>query len=536
MSVLSPEPINYRWSRDNYSELARTIDIWRTVLMFSWMVWSDGKKWSYIGGKTEAKVKKRTRKRAIWLRESMLQLGPTFIKVGQLLSTRADILPTESVEELSKLQDEVPAFTAARAKQIIESELGKPIDQMFGYFDPIPLAAASLGQVHKAQLHTGEEIVIKVQRPGLLKLFAIDLGILKKIAEYFQNHPKHGKGRDWVGIYNECQKILYQEADYLNEGRNADTFRRNFRGDRRILVPRVYWRYASRRVLTLEYMPGIKVSNYDALEAAGLDRKVIARIGAESYLEQLLNHGQIQSITREKLLKTFFAIAQKDGEAVINSLVELGALEVTGDTGPLRRSVQYMLDNFMGKSMEKQSVAAISDDLYDIAYDQPFRFPATFTFVMRALSTLEGLGKGLDPNFNFMEVAQPYATNLMENGNAKESGNLSTAFLGELGRQATQMSNTAIALPRRIDETLSKLDRGDIRVRVKSQETDRLLRRLSNVAIGGIYALLGATCLLCATLLLINSLQIPAVIAAIAAGLFLLVLLRSLSRIDRPER
>ncbi len=563
MSVLSSEP-NYRWSRDNYSELARTIDIWRTVLKFSWMIWSDGKKWSYIGGKTEAKVKKRTRKRAIWLRESLLQLGPTFIKVGQLLSTRADILPTESVEELSKLQDEVPAFTATRAKQIIELDLGKPIDEMFAYFDPTPLAAASLGQVHKAQLHTGEEIVIKVQRPGLLKLFAIDLGILKRIAQYFQNHPKHGRGRDWVGIYEECSKILYQEADYLNEGRNADTFRRNFRGDRRIMVPRVYWRYASRRVLTLEYMPGIKISNYEALEAAGIDRKVIARIGAEAYLEQLLNHGffhadphpgnlavtgqgelifydfgmmgQIQSFTREKLLRTFFGIAKKDAEAVVNSLIELGALEVSGDTGPIRRSVQYMLDNFMGQPMEKQSVAAISDDLYDLAYDQPFRFPATFTFVIRALSTLEGLGKGLDPNFNFMEVAKPYATNLMENGTAKESGNLSTAFLGELGRQAAQVSNTAIALPRRIDETLSKLDRGDIRVRVKSQETDRMLRRLSNVGIGGIYALLASTCLLCATLLFVNGLQIPAIASAIIAAIFILVLLRLLSRVDRPER
>ncbi|WP_223805477.1 ABC1 kinase family protein [Pseudanabaena sp. UWO310] len=563
MSVLSSEP-NYRWSRDNYSELARTIDIWRTVLTFSWMIWLDNKKWSYVGGKTEAKVKKRTRKRAIWLRESMLQLGPTFIKVGQLLSTRADILPAESVEELSKLQDKVPAFTVAKAKQIIESDLAKPIDHMFGYFDPIPLAAASLGQVHKAQLHTGEEIVVKVQRPGLLKLFAIDLGILKRIAQYFQNHPKYGRGRDWVGIYEECSKILYQEADYLNEGRNADIFRRNFRGDRRIMVPRVYWRYASKRVLTLEYMPGIKVSNYEALEAAGIDRKAIARIGAESYLEQLLNHGffhadphpgnlavtakgelifydfgmmgQIQSITREKLLRTFFGIAQKDAEVVINSLIDLGALEVTGDTGPLRRSVQYMLDNFMGQSMDKQSVAAISDDLYDIAYDQPFRFPATFTFVMRALSTLEGLGKGLDPSFNFMEVAKPYATNLMENGSAKESGNLSTAFFGELGRQATQVSSTAIALPRRIDETLSKLDRGDIRVRVKSQETDRLLRRLSNVGIGAIYALLGATCFLCATLLFINGLQIPALITAILAGIFVLILLRLLSKIDRPER
>ncbi len=564
MSALSSEP-NYRWSRDNYSELARTIDIWRTVLTFSWMIWLDGKKWSYVGGKTEAKVKKRTRRRAIWLRESMLQLGPTFIKVGQLLSTRADILPTESVEELSKLQDAVPAFTVARARQIIELDLGKPISEMFGYFDPIPLAAASLGQVHKAQLHTGEEIVVKVQRPGLLKLFAIDLGILKRIAEYFQNHPKHGKGRNWVGIYDECSKILYQEADYLNEGRNADTFRRNFKGDRRIMVPRVYWRYASRRVLTLEYMPGIKISNYEALEAAGIDRKVIARIGAEAYLEQLLNHGffhadphpgnlavtgtgelifydfgmmgHIQSFTRDKLLRTFFGIAQKDAEAVVNSLIELGALEVSGDNiAPIRRSVQYMLDNFMGQPMEKQSVAAISDDLYDIAYDQPFRFPATFTFVIRALSTLEGLGKGLDPSFNFMEVAKPYATNLMENGTAKESGSLSTAFLGELGRQAAQVSNTAIALPRRIDETLSKLDRGDIRVRVKSQETDRLLRRISNIGIGAIYALLGATCLLCATLLFVNSSQIPAIAAAIVAIMFILLVWRSLSRLDRPER
>ena len=563
MPALTSET-NYRWSRDNYSELARTIDIWRVVLTFSWMVWIDGKKWSYVGGKTEAKVKKRTRQRAIWLRESMLQLGPTFIKVGQLLSTRADILPTESVEELSKLQDKVPAFTATRARQIIEADLGKPIEEMFNHFDPIPLAAASLGQVHKAQLHTGEEIVVKVQRPGLLKLFAIDLGILKKIAEYFQNHRKYGRGRDWVGIYEECRKILYEEADYLNEGRNADTFRRNFRVDRRIIVPRVYWRYASKRVLTLEYLPGIKVSNYAALEATGLDRKAIARIGAEAYMEQLLNHGffhadphpgnlavtgkgelifydfgmmgRIQSITRDKLLKTFFSIAQKDAEGVINSLIDLGALAVKGDTGPIRRSVQYMLDNFMGQSMEKRSVAAISDDLYDIAYDQPFRFPATFTFVLRAISTLEGLGKGLDPSFNFMEVAQPYATNLMENGSSKESGSLSTAFLGELGRQAAQVGNTAIALPRRIDDTLAKLDRGDIRVRIKSQETDRLLRRLSNVGIGAIYALLGATFLLCATLLFINASQIPAAIAVFAAAICVTALLRLLSKIDRPER
>ncbi|WP_408648798.1 ABC1 kinase family protein [Tumidithrix elongata] len=555
---------NYRWSRDNYSQLARTIDIWRTVLTFLWMIWLDNKKWSYIGGKTERKVKHRTRSRAIWLRESLLQLGPTFIKVGQLLSTRADILPTESVEELSKLQDKVPAFSYEKARRIIELELGKPIADMYHFFDTVPLAAASLGQVHKAQLHSGEEVVVKVQRPGLLKLFAIDLAILRRIAQYFQAHPRYGRGRDWVGIYEECRRILYEEADYLNEGRNADTFRRNFKSDRRIIVPRVYWRYTSRRVLTLEYAPGIKVSNYEALEAAGIERKAIAKIGAESYLQQLLNHGffhadphpgnlavtssgdlifydfgmmgQIQPITKAKLLRTFFGIAQKNADEVIASLVELGALEVSGDLGPVRRSVQYMLDNFMGKPFETQSIAAISDDLYEIAYDQPFRFPATFTFVMRALSTLEGLGKGLDPNFNFMEVAKPFATDLMENGSSKDPGSLSATFFGELSRQAAQVGSSAISLPRKIEDTIAKLERGDIRLRVRSQETDRMLRRLSTVGVGAIYAILSATLILSATILLVNGWGWVAGFAAAIAGFFIVALFRLLIRMDRVER
>jgi predicted unusual protein kinase regulating ubiquinone biosynthesis (AarF/ABC1/UbiB family) len=290
VSGLSAEP-TYRWSQENYSQLARTVDIWRTVLLFLWYNWLDGKNWSYPEGKTEEVLKKRKRKRAIWLRESLLQLGPTFIKVGQLFSTRADLFPAEYVEELSKLQDRVPAFGYEKVGKIIEADLGKPIATMFRHFDPVPIAAASLGQVHKAQLHSGEEIVVKVQRPGLMKLFAIDLTILQQIATYYQNHPRYGKGRDWLGIYGECKRILYQEADYLNEGRNADLFRRNFRHDPRIAVPRIYWRFTSKRVLSLEYMPGIKVSNYEALEAAGIDRKSLAVVGAESYLQQLLNHG-----------------------------------------------------------------------------------------------------------------------------------------------------------------------------------------------------------------------------------------------------
>ncbi|MBD2496640.1 AarF/ABC1/UbiB kinase family protein [Nostoc sp. FACHB-280] len=550
----------YRWNRENYSSKRRFVDIWSFVLTFMFKVWRYNKSWSYPGGVTEAKQAARRKAQAIWVRNTLLDLGPTFIKVGQLFSTRADIFPSEYVEELSKLQDKVPAFSYEQVETIIEQELGKKIPELFQSFEPIPLAAASLGQVHKAVLHSGEAVVVKVQRPGLKKLFEIDLQILKGIARYFQNHPKWGKGRDWMGIYEECCRILWEEIDYLGEGRNADTFRRNFRGYDWVKVPRVYWRYASPRVLTLEYLPGIKISQYEALEAAGLDRKLIARQGAQAYLHQLLNNGffhadphpgniavsaegglifydfgmmgRIKSNVREGLMETLFGIAQKDGDRVVESLVNLGAIAPVDDMGPVRRSVQYMLDNFMDKPFETQSVAAISDDLYEIAYNQPFRFPATFTFVMRAFSTLEGVGKGLDPEFNFMEVAQPYAMQLMTNMNGADSN----SFLNELSRQAVQVSTTAFGLPRRLEDTLEKLERGDMRVRVRSIESERLLRRQASIQLGISYALIISGFTLSATILLVNHYVWLAVVAGLIAAAVSVILIRLLLRLDRYER
>jgi predicted unusual protein kinase regulating ubiquinone biosynthesis (AarF/ABC1/UbiB family) len=550
----------YRWNRETYSSKRRFVDIWSFVLTLMFKIWRYNKAWSYPGGVTEAEQAARRKAQAIWIRETFLNLGPTFIKVGQLFSTRADIFPSEYVEELSKLQDRVPAFSYEQVEAIIEQELGKKIPELFHSFEPVPLAAASLGQVHKAVLHSGESVVVKVQRPGLKKLFEIDLQILKGIARYFQNHPKWGRGRDWMGIYEECCRILWEEIDYLNEGRNADTFRRNFRAYNWVKVPRVYWRYATSRVITLEYVPGIKVSQYDALEAAGVDRKAIARYGAQAYLHQLLNNGffhadphpgnlavsadgalifydfgmmgTIKSNVREGLMETLFGIAQKDGDRVVQSLIDLGAIAPIDDMGPVRRSVQYMLDNFMDKPFEAQSVAAISEDLYEIAYNQPFRFPATFTFVMRAFSTLEGVGKGLDPEFNFMEVAQPYAMELMTNS----SGSEGNSFLNELSRQAVQVSSTALGLPRRLEDTLDKLERGDIRLRVRSLETERLLRRQTSIQMGMSYALIISGFTISATILLVNHyVWLAAVAGLIAAGVSL-VLLRLISRLDRYDQ
>lgn len=551
----------YRWNRENYSRHRRFIDIWAFVLIWLGWLWLDTKAWSYRGGVTEEKKAVRRRHQAIWVRETLLDLGPTFIKVGQLFSTRADLFPVEYVEELSKLQDKVPAFSYEQVEAIVEQDLGKPVDELYRSFDVVPLAAASLGQVHKAQLHAGLEVVVKVQRPGLRKLFEIDLAILKGIARYFQNHPKWGRGRDWMGIYEECCRILWLEIDYLNEGRNADTFRRNFRERDWVKVPRVYWRYTSPRVLTLEYAPGIKISHYEALEASGLDRKAIARMGAEAYLQQLLNDGffhadphpgniavdpegalifydfgmmgQIKSDIRAGLMETLYGIASKDGQRVMESLISLGALVPTGDMGPVRRSIQYMLDHFMDKPFESQSVAAITDDLYDIAYDQPFRFPATFTFVMRAFSTIEGVGRGLDPEFNFMEVAQPFAMQLMSNGNFPDT---TSSLFNEIGSKAVQVGSTALSLPRRIEETIEKLEQGDLRIRVRASETDRLIRRVSRVQMGTNYALLTGTFTLSATILYVNSQVFLAGVVALLAAFMGLTFFRLLRRIERMDR
>lgn len=551
----------YRWNRKNYSRQRRSLDIWAFVLTWLAWLWVDGKSWSYRRGHTEENKLARRRAQAIWVREGLLELGPTFIKLGQLFSTRADLFPKEYVEELTKLQDKVPAFNYEECEEIIQQDFGKTVSELFRHFEPIPLAAASLGQVHKAKLNSGAEVVVKVQRPGLKRLFEVDLAILKGIARYFQNHPDWGRGRDWMGIYEECCRILWLEIDYLAEGRNADTFRRNFRACEWVKVPRVFWQYSSPRVLTLEYVPGIKISNYEALEASGLDRRRLAQMGAEAYLRQLLNDGffhadphpgnlavspegqlifydfgmmgQITANLRERLMETLFGIAQKDADRVVKSLVDIGALVPTGDMGAVRRSVQYMLNNFMDKPFEQQSVAAISDDLYEIAYDQPFRFPATFTFVMRAFSTLEGVGKGLDPEFNFMEVAQPFAMQLMSNANVPETAN---SLFNELGRQAAQVSSTALGLPRRIDDTLDRLEQGDLRMRIRATETDRALRRVSTMQMSTNYALLIGAFTLSATLLLISNKVGLALVLVFLALLMGFAFFRLLQRIDRFDR
>ncbi|XP_051115363.1 protein ACTIVITY OF BC1 COMPLEX KINASE 7, chloroplastic-like [Andrographis paniculata] len=562
-----PSAKGYSWANENYNSIQRNIDIWSFIISLRLRVLLDNSKWTYIGGFTEDKQRKRRRKTAIWLRERILQLGPTFIKLGQLSSSRSDLFPKEFVEELAKLQDQVPAFSSSRAKSLIETELGAPMHILFKHFEDEPIAAASLGQVHRAVLHNGEKVVVKIQRPGLKKLFDIDLGNMKIVCEYFQrSETLGGPTRDWIGIYEECAKILYQEIDYVNEAKNADRFRRDFRNIKWVRVPMVFWDYTGTKVLTLEYVPGIKINQLDMIDARGYNRSRISAHAVESYLIQMLKTGfyhadphpgnlaidkdealiyydfgmmgEIKGFTREKLMELFYAIYEKDAKKVMQSLIDLGALQPTGDLTSVRRSVQYFLNNLLNQRFDKQkTLSAIGEDLFAIALDQPFRFPSTFAFVFRAFSTLEGIGYTLDPNFSFAKIAAPYAQELLEMRSQQLTGR---QVVQEITKQADDARSYTMSMPyriQRIEEIVKQLESGDIKLRVRVLESERAARKSTILQMGTIYLLLGGTLMNLGLTFSMGLRGTPFISIGlfVGASIFILLFIHSIRRVKRIE-
>ncbi|KAJ9169921.1 hypothetical protein P3X46_018064 [Hevea brasiliensis] len=561
-----PTDEGFSWANENYNNWQRNIHIWSCILSFRVRVLFDNEKWAYLGDFTEEKQKIRRRKTASWLREQILQLGPTFIKLGQLSSTRSDIFPREFVDELAKLQDRVPAFSPEKAKSFIESELGAPVNMLFREFEDQPIAAASLGQVHRAILHNGEKVVVKVQRPGLKKLFDIDLRNMKLVAEYFQRSETFGgPSRDWIGIYEECAKILYQEIDYINEGKNADRFRRDFRNVKWVRVPLVFWDYTATKVLTLEYVPGVKINQLDMLDSRGYNRSRISARSVEAYLIQILKTGffhadphpgnlaidvdeaiiyydfgmmgEIKSFTRERLLGLFYAVYENDTKKVMQSLVDLEVLQPTGDLSSVRRTVQFFLDNLLSQKLDQQqTLAAIGEDLFAIAQDQPLRIPSTFAFVTRAFSTLEGIGYILDPNFSFVKIAAPYAQELLDLRAKQHSG---TQLVEEIRKQASDARSSTMSMPYRvqqIEEFVKQLESGDLKLRVRVLESERAARKATILQMATMYTVLGGTLLNLGVTFTSQGSQVIAYGSFIGAGVFLTLLLRSMQRVKKLDK
>ncbi|MCT0230315.1 AarF/ABC1/UbiB kinase family protein [Synechococcus sp. CS-1324] len=481
--------------------LRRSLRIWRAVLLLAFGLWIDGQAWSYRGGINPEHRSLRQRLRARWLTAELISLGSAFIKLGQLLSARPDVLPAGYVEELASLQDKVPAFPFSVVENLLEEELGERCAEIVD-LEERPLGSASLAQVHRASLRSGRQVVFKIQRPGLERLFRLDLEVLQQVAAVLQRHPRWGQGREWVPIAQECRRVLLRELDFRLEAEHAARFRQQFLEDAGIRVPAVVWELSSRRVLCLDYLPGIKITDRPALVAAGIDPAAVAEKGAASYLQQLVRFGffhadphpgnlavaadgaliyydfgmmgQISQRLRSRLGRMVRAAAARDPAALVLELQGAGVIAAGIDTGPVRRLVRVMLNDALTPPFSSNVLEKLSGDLYDLVYGQPFRLPSELIFVMRALSTFEGVGRGLDPGFSLVAIARPYLLPLMT-----ASGNGPNDFINELGRQAAEVGSRALGLPRRLEDNLARIEQGDLQVQIRAGETDRLLRRLA---------------------------------------------------------
>ena len=552
LTTTAPKPL--RWQRPKYSPLARQRDIF----------WSAGKLLFYLWwDRTVANNSPRHRnRRAQWLVGTLLDLGPTFIKIGQALSTRADLLPKEYVQALGQLQDRVPEFSSTEAIALIESELGNSIHTLYRDFDRFPLASASLGQVHRARLHTGEDVVVKVQRPGLERLFNLDFEVLHRLIRFSHRYLPWTRKYDLEAIYHEFFNLLYLEIDYVHEGKNAERFRENFIGYPRIVVPTIYWRYTTKKVLTLEYVPGIKIDDRQSLASCGLNPKEVIQLGICCFLKQMLQDGffqsdphpgnmavsqdgslifydfgtmaEIKSMAKDQMVKTFFAVLRRDTDEVINTLTYMGLIEPVADMTALRRLVAFILDKFTEKPIELQAFEQMRSEIYLMFEQQPFRLPAQMTFVLKALTTLDGIARSLDPEYNLLSSSKPFIKSLVVSSKGKAN------VVGELARQARnlikhrlQQPSATEALIRRLE---ARLEQGELQIQVRSLESDRTLRRINLAIKTLIYACLTGFTLLSGTVLLSASYSGGAIAIFTLSAFWFLILLRSLTDLAVRER
>ncbi|MDJ0633324.1 MAG: AarF/ABC1/UbiB kinase family protein [Xenococcaceae cyanobacterium MO_188.B29] len=405
------------------------------LLSLQWDRWTD-------------KKQQNQQKRAKQLGGILTTLGPTFIKVGQALSTRPDLIHKDFLEELIKLQDQLPPFDSKRAFAIIESELGCSVEKAYREISPLPVAAASLGQVYRAVLHSGEEVAVKIQRPGLRSIITIDLYLMRWAASWLGGLLPLNLGHDLTMIIDEFGIKLFEEIDYLNEARNAEKFATNFQGNPEVKVPLIYWRYTNRRVLTLEWINGIKLTDVDKIKAAGLDSDRLIRIGVTSGLQQLLEYGffhadphpgnlfatldgrmayidfgmmdQLEENTKETLASAVVQLINRDYQALARDFVKLGFLTPDININPIIPALEKVLGNAMGESVGDFNFKTITDEFSELMYDYPFRVPAKFALIIRSLITQEGLALSLNPNFRIVEVSYPYVSRRLLTGESAQ--------------------------------------------------------------------------------------------------------------------
>jgi ubiquinone biosynthesis protein len=447
------------------------------------------------------------------LRMALEELGTTFIKLGQIISTRADLLPPEYLVELTKLQDAAPSVPFEAIQQAVVRELGRPLESVFAFFDPEPLAAASIGQAHAATLPDGTEVVVKVRRPGVVEQVEEDLEILKRLAATATRHWEFASRYDLVGLAQEFSDTLRSELDYLREGQNAETFATNFAGDPKIHIPRIFWDTTTSKVLTMERIRGIKINDLEALDSQRINRPALAEYATRVILKMVCDDGffhadphpgnffieadgriglidfgmvgKVDEPTQQLLADLLVNISKENADRLVDVFLELGVARRRVNRELLRRDVEHLLTVYWGRQLKDVKIAALLNDVFTIMRNHRLHLPPNLALLLKTVIMIEGLGTNLDPDFQFARVLGPYTQRLVLRQYSP------ALWIPRFGSASIDLARLGVELPQQLRRMLGAIEHGNLQIGARPEGFDPLIdrfERISNRIVLGVIA------------------------------------------------
>jgi predicted unusual protein kinase regulating ubiquinone biosynthesis (AarF/ABC1/UbiB family) len=445
------------------------------------------------------------------LLDTLLTLGPTFIKLGQLLSTRPDVLPPEYIEVLSSLQDEVPPADWAEAKEVLEDELG-PVDETFDEFNTEAISGASLGQVYRA-VHNDEQVAVKVRRPGIVPLVNADLRVIKWSLPILVFFIDDARSFSLSNLAEEFSKTLRQEMDYERERAMLVEIRANFEGDENIRIPQAHTEASGEAVLTMEYLPGTKINDIEELDRQGFDRTELAERLQRIYLKMIMDDGvfhadphpgnlavdeegtiifydfgmsgRVDPFIQEKIIDFYAAVAERNTDAILDALVEMGTLSPSADRQVMGQVMELAIEDARGQDIDQYRVQQIIDQVESTIYEFPLRLPRNLALVLRVATVVEGVCVSLDPDFDFISVATDYLT---EQGYREETAR---RVAEDAADQARDTAGALVRVPPKLEDVLDSVSAENLTVNVNIEDEDDVLRRFARRLILGIFVAVG---------------------------------------------
>jgi ubiquinone biosynthesis protein len=461
---------------------------------------------------------------AVRIRRTLERLGPTFVKLGQAASTRSDIIPEDIVDELQKLQDRVEPFPGEQARGIVEAELGAPISELFAAFETEPFAAASIGQVHRATLPDGTAVAVKVQRPGVREQVETDLDITLTQARVFMRRQEPEDRYDIVAITDEFATALRDELDYLAEARNAERLRELFEGDETVAFPRVYWEWTTGRVLTMDLIEGIAFNRLAELDAAGIDRPLMAERGIYCYLEQIFTHGffhadphpgnlfampdgrvgftdfgrvgTVSQVARDQLSDLLVAVVDNDATLAADMLYDAAGSPGDIDVVALEREVSRLIAKYYNRSLHEIRLGQLIGEVFTLVRTHHLLMSSELAMLFATLAVLEGLGCQLDPGFDFVEVVAPYARRMTQQRNEPQT--VMRALTSTLRRSG----KLAVEMPEALLRVMKRAGQGEFRMTVRPTGLEPTIARLERMVNRMAFALVVSSFVVALALLL----------------------------------